>query len=169
LKERAFKSGHICAQQQVIQQREHRKIEHATTLTYCQVITHTKSSIVFQTDTVLQLWCQSIQPIPTAGILYIRTVPNPTIQKVPKPPFVTKCTFETNFFPVAVGLLPEQSTNSGRLYSKIHFSRRTLWVANAASLVRSKVTHIEVYKYWLHIINIVFTKYYWGLVLPFLW
>ena len=38
-------------------------IEHATTLTYCQVITYTKSSIVFQINTVLQLWCQSIQPI----------------------------------------------------------------------------------------------------------
>ena len=43
------------------------------------------------------------------------------------------------FFPVAVGLLPEQSTNSGRLYTKIHLSRHTLWVANAASSVRSKV------------------------------
>ena len=65
------------------------------------------------------------------------------------------------FFPVAVGLLPEQSTNSGRLYTKTHFSRDTLWVANAASLVRStQVTHIEVYQFRLYIINIVFIKYY---------
>ena len=76
---------------------KHRKI-HATTLTYCQVITHTVFySLPNWYSCKLWLMPRSIHPIPTCGILYISTVLNTTIQKVPKPPFVTKCTFETNF------------------------------------------------------------------------
>ena len=127
LKERAPRLGSLAPSHQVIQQREHKKIEHATKLTYCQVITYTKSSIVFQIDTVLQLWCQSIQPILTAGILYIRTVLNPTIQKVPKPHFVTKCTFEYAFQGTLCELLTTASLLSGQ---RLHIQKFKILVTH---------------------------------------
>ena len=127
LKERAPSLGLISTQPQGIQQNASTgKIEHATTLTYCQVITYTMSSIVFQINTVLQLWCQSIQPIPTTGILYIRSPPNPTIQKVLKPPFVTKCTFKTIFIAsccqlAARAVHKQRNTVLKKSFFKTHF------------------------------------------------
>ena len=102
----------------------------------------------------LQLWCQSIQPIPTAGILYIRTVPNPTVQKVPKPHFVTKCTFEKDFFSSCCQLAAWSSPQTAGDCTKKSNSPDTLCELLTRRLLFSQVTYIEVkvthYKHYVY-------------------
>ncbi len=149
LKERAPSLGLISTQPQGIQQNTGKWNTQLRLLIVKSL--HTQN--LLKSWYSLQLWCQSIQPIPTAGILYIKTILNPTIQKVSKPPFVTECTFETIFGSSCCRLAARSVHKQRKTVHKKSFFSHTLWVANAVSLVRSEVTHIEVYK-WSQIISI---------------
>ena len=99
LKERAPSLGLISTQPQGIQQNASTgKIEHATTLTYCQVITYTKSSIVFQINTVCSYGAMPEHSTHTNCRDTVYQIPSePNHSEGSKTTFCYKVHFQNNF------------------------------------------------------------------------
>ena len=121
LKERAPSLGLISTQPQGIQQNASTgKIEHATTLTYCHVITYTKSSIVL--IQFCSYGARAFNPYQLQEYCISKPFWTQPFRRFQNHLLLQSALLKQFLFPVAVGLLLDQSTNSGILYTKNHFS-----------------------------------------------